>query len=351
MSSATRALRIWLLVLYASVVLMVAVGGITRLTGSGLSMVEWRPVTGWLPPLGEAAWQAEFAAYRSSPQFQQVNAWMQLGDFQRIYFWEYVHRVLGRLVFLLALVPWLVFLRQGALRQGPLGRSAAALLGSVWLLVALQGALGWFMVASGLSARPEVSHLRLAAHLLMAFCLALWVLWLWLELGRGSDQARGASRLGRAAYALVALVLVQCVFGAFMSGLRAGHLFSTFPDMAGEYLPSAFFDGPVLRELVSAPAAIHWTHRALGWLVALVGVALGAGVLLARPGPRAEAAARGLLALVALQFALGALTVVFSVPLTLAVLHQVVALLLASGALVLGQALVSAGPPRPSGAP
>ncbi|MCK6573053.1 COX15/CtaA family protein [Myxococcota bacterium] len=319
-----RAVAHWLLALYALVGLMVAVGGITRLTGSGLSITEWKPVVGALPPLNEADWQRAFDLYQASPQFQQINHWMSLSDFKGIYFWEWFHRLLGRFIGVAFFVPWLVFLVRGHLRGAWARRTAVA-----FVLGGLQGALGWFMVASGLVDVPQVSHYRLAAHLSLAFFVGMYLLWLWLDL-RGSATPPGPERAeaasappGMGAFvAFLALLAVQIVYGAFMAGSRAGYLFQTFPDMNGLYVVT----GDAARFL-NDPVGIHFVHRALGWAVGFAGLALAFRL-------RAWASGRWLGALVVVQFALGVATVMTAVDLTLAVAHQLGAWALLSAAVV-----------------
>jgi len=316
-----RAVAHWLLALYALVALMVAVGGITRLTGSGLSITEWKPVVGALPPLNEADWQRAFDLYRASPQFQQVNHWMALSDFKGIYFWEWFHRLLGRLIGVAFFVPWLLFLVRGRLRGAWARRTAVA-----FVLGGLQGALGWFMVASGLVDVPQVSHYRLAAHLSLAFFVGMYLLWLWLDLRclgtpRSAPVEAAGPPPGRGVLiAFLALLAIQIVYGAFMAGSRAGYLFQTFPDMNGLYLITGhgYLDDPV---------GIHFVHRALGWGVGFAGLALSWRL-------RSWASGRALGVLVLVQFGLGVATVMTSVDLTLAVAHQLGAWALLSATVV-----------------
>lgn len=316
-----RTVLVWLLVLYALVGAMVAVGGITRLTGSGLSMVEWQPLFGAIPPLSEKDWHEVFTQYQSSPQYQQVNHWMQLEDFKRIFLWEYLHRLLGRFIGLACFFPWLYFLGRGQLR----GRFAWMSLGA-FVLGGLQGALGWFMVKSGLVDVPAVSHLRLAAHLSLAFLVGMWLLWTALDLTRPDLIGSKPTRVTRAAWGLVILLSVQIVYGAFMAGTRAGYLFQTFPAMNGAWLAPGWLDmSPVWRNLSQNVAAIHTIHRHFAWVVVL---AFGAFVAWALPRARTKAE-RSLLWLLLgatlVQLALGALTVMSGVQISIAVLHQTLA--------------------------
>lgn len=297
----------WLLVVYALVAVMVCVGGITRLTGSGLSITEWRPIMGALPPMNEADWQHAFDLYRATPQFEKMNHWMSLSDFKGIFFWEWFHRLLGRGIGVVFFVPWLVFTLKGHLR-GRWARATAI----AFVLGGLQGALGWFMVASGLVDEPQVSHFRLAAHLTLAFLVGQYLLWLWLDIRRARADAATVApplALGRPAlWAFVGLLLLQIVYGAFMAGSRAGYLFQTFPDMNGIYWLSS-------PDYLNDPAGIHFVHRTLGWLVGVAG--LGVAWRLRGTGP-----GRAIGALTLLQFGLGVATVMTGVDLVLAVAHQ-----------------------------
>lgn len=328
---ATRAVRRWLWLLWGLVLAMVLLGGITRLTGSGLSITEWAPWMGAIPPTSDAEWQSVFARYRASPQYQLVNHWMQLDDFKRIFFWEYLHRLVGRLVGVVFLGPWLWFLARRMLPPALARKTLLAL-----ALGGSQGVLGWLMVKSGLVNEPHVSHVLLAAHLLLAFGTGQWLLWLALDLGAQAVARPAAPRAQRtAAWAFVALVAVQSGYGAFMAGTRAGLLYATFPDMDGRYLPGPFFHGPVWRELWAGPMAIHWMHRVLAWLVLFHAFALAARLWQAHGRGPVGRAALGLGALAFVQLNLGALTVVLRVPTPMAVAHQAMAYLLLSVAIML----------------
>lgn len=325
----------WLWLLWFLVWAMVVVGGLTRLTGSGLSMVEWHPLMGVWPPLTAEDWLAVFARYQQSPQYELVNHWMSVEDFKRIFLWEYGHRLLGRLIGVAFALPYAFFL----IRKRIVGRDRLRV-GLAFLAGGGQGLLGWYMVKSGLVAQPAVSHFRLAAHLSLAFAVGMYLLWLALNFGEPRDPLFAASRrdgsraLRIGAYALVLVLAMQIVYGAFMAGTHAGLLFSTFPDMNGHWLPGAFFRFSSLSaDLSSNPMAIHWMHRALGWSVAAIVVAL-AWAILRRSGRDADL--RGPVAwlalLTAVQIALGAWTVVQGVALVPAAAHQACAYLLCSSA-------------------
>lgn len=306
--------------LWLGVGAMLVLGGITRLTGSGLSITEWRPVTGFLPPLSAAAWAEEFARYMDSPQGRLVNDWMALDDFKAIFFWEWLHRFWGRALGLLVAIPWAWLGLKGRLR----GRTAWAVLG-VFLLGAAQGLMGWVMVMSGLVDEPRVDHLRLAAHLCLALILTLAILR--LALTQLERPAGGSLRRHRVGVLLVLALLIQCALGAFVAGTRAGLVFPTWPGFGGAWPPpQALTLDPLWRNIVENPAGMHFGHRTVGWLVAL-GV-LGWAAVAWRAGQRRLPAL--LAGLVALQIALGALTVVLHVPVGMAVAHQACAWLLLS---------------------
>lgn len=338
-----RSVSLWLHGLWAFVFAMVAVGGMTRLTGSGLSMVDWRPLMGTLPPLSQEAWLGVFEQYKQSPQFVQVNHWMGLTDFKRIFMWEYGHRLLGRLIGLAFAVPFAYFLLRGRLRGGAVARTLAA-----FVLGGAQGVLGWYMVQSGLVNRPEVSHFRLAAHLSLAFFVGQYLLWLALSFRGPPDGAhapdvhrgRPHTSLFLAVVVLWGLLAAQVVLGAFMAGTHAGLLSATFPDMNGSFAPAPFFRFPSLvANLLHNPLAIHWSHRALGFAVLGVGGVLAMAALRRNVADTAKPAAIAMLSALVLQFVLGASTVVFGVPIALAVAHQLGAYVLMSTAVLLGHRL------------
>jgi cytochrome c oxidase assembly protein subunit 15 len=338
-----RAVRAWLLSLWFLVLAMVMVGGITRLTGSGLSIVEWRPVTGALPPLNEQQWTEAFDAYRHSPQFVHQNSWMTLSDFKQIFFWEYLHRLLGRLIGFATFLPWLYFVVRGYMT-----RAVALRTFSLLLLGGLQGLLGWWMVKSGLVNEPRVSHYRLAAHLILAFGVGQWILWQALELlaprdARAAEAERVPSRLRALALSVVPLLLLQIVYGAFMAGTRAGYLSATFPDMNGHYAPSYFFrSGALADSLLSNPVTIHYVHRVLAFV--LLGYMAFVVFAMRQAHALARASAWLLLAATLGQGLLGVLTVVLRVPLGVAVVHQGGAYVLCGATVVFVHAVLSTAP-------
>ena len=312
-----RWISAWLLLVVGTVLLMVTVGGITRITGSGLSMVEWRPLMGALPPTSEAEWNRVFELYQRSPQFQQVNDWMTLGDFQRIFFWEYVHRLLGRLIGLITIIPWVFFALRGWFERRILVGSGVGI-----LLGAAQGGLGWFMVRSGLVDVPEVSHFRLAAHLLLAFFIGQWFLWLFLEHARQRPRPRWVRNLPGWLWGWIAILTLQTLYGAFMAGTRAGYIFFTFPDFNGFYLPAPVLDpGNWLTHKV----AIHWIHRVLAFVV--LGYAWFVWQKTRDIAPRISLT---IAATVTAQVLLGILTILSYMNIAVAVVHQATAFLVLS---------------------
>jgi cytochrome c oxidase assembly protein subunit 15 len=331
---ASRAVAIWIFSVAAMVLAMVVVGGVTRLTRSGLSIVEWKPVTGALPPMGEQAWLAEFAKYQASPEYLHVNHGMTLDGFKSIFLVEWFHRLLGRLVGVVTFVPLIFF----AVRKR-LGRRRATQLGVLFVLGGLQGALGWFMVKSGLVDVPRVSPYRLTAHLLMALGIFCGLIWAGLdELGALDPSSAGApspARPRRLAAALTTLTVITIAWGGFMAGLHAGHVAPTFPTMNGSWIPGGMLGAsPGLATPFENAITVHFLHRLLAYATATLAIVAAVAALRAPGGGpfrgRAHAAAYGVLAIVALQITLGALTVLWHVPVWLATWHQ------GNGALLLG---------------
>ncbi len=323
--SAPRSVRVWLHLVWLMILAMVIVGGITRLTGSGLSMVEWHPLMGAVPPIGEAEWNEVFDLYKESQQYQKVNHWMDLEAFKKIFFWEYIHRLLGRLIGVVVLLPCVWFALRKQLSRRLIGQTIIAI-----VLGGLQGLLGWFMVKSGLVDDPAVSHFRLAAHLLLAFLVGQWMLWMILDL-KYADAARSAvpASLRRAIKFFLLLLLVQIAYGAFVAGLRAGHMAMTFPDMNGYYAPSHFFTGEgLIDNLLHVPLAVHYLHRLLAIAVLAIGIWLWMRIRRADVSAGMSRANHWMLLLLLAQVGLGIWTVMSYISIHLAVAHQGCAYLL-----------------------
>ena len=307
-----RALKLWLFAVAGLVGLMVVVGGITRLTGSGLSMVEWRPLMGTLPPLTDAEWNRVFSLYRQSPEYLEINTGMTLAEFKRIFFWEFFHRLLGRLIGLAYGLPLLGFMIFRAVPPGMLGRLLLLL-----LLGGLQGGIGWWMVTSGLADDPMVSQYRLAVHLGMALLIFGLLLWTALDLADGPAPAPfGVSSAGYPAFCLVLLGLT-ILAGAFVAGLDGGLLYNEYPLMGNGLVPIEYGEMGLL-DAFENPASAQLHHR----LLALTTVVAIAGLWWY--GLKAGLASRShvVLAAVLLQFLLGIITLLHAVPVSLGTMHQ-----------------------------
>jgi len=327
-----RRLGIWLTIWAAMLFLLILIGGATRLTESGLSITEWKPVTGVVPPLGNAEWQLAFQKYQAIPQFQALNARMTLPEFKRIFLWEYVHRLWARLVGVAFAVPLLWFLAKGMVP-----RAVRRRLWLLLILLAAQGALGWFMVASGLSVRTEVSQYRLAAHFAAALLIYGATVWTAAEFlrGRPPEHTPDLHRVRLRATAITALAVVTAIAGAFVAGLRAGHMFNTFPLMAGQVVPPGYSAmSPWWRNLFENPAAVQFNHRVLA-LLTFLAILLFWGSARGRRLPKPTQTAIGLLMGAAiLQVGLGITTLLLAVPVGLGVAHQGGAVLLITCALL-----------------
>ena len=328
-AQADRAVGIWLFSIAALIAMMVVVGGLTRLTGSGLSITEWQPVTGVIPPLSQGDWQAEFAKYQGTPQYELLNRGMGLAAFKTLYLWEWTHRLLGRILGFVFLVPFLAFLWQRRID----GRIASRL-GIIFLLGAAQGALGWWMVQSGLTdGRVVVSQYRLAAHLGLATILFGYVFWTALEIA-GAPRVRRPVSFGVtiSSFGFAMLVFVQMLLGAFMAGIHAGLAFNTWPGYDGRWLPLGLFNlSPWWRNHFENHALVHFQHRTVGYLVAVAAAILFWS--LKNAGRPARIASIHVAAFLTLQITLGIVTVVMSVALAPAALHQICALALFASAL------------------
>ncbi len=319
----------WLCVLFVLVAVMVVVGGLTRLTDSGLSITEWNVVTGAIPPMNEADWQFQFDLYRASPEFTEQNFSMDLAGFKSIYWWEWGHRLLGRVIGLVWAVGFIWFQTRKAIPTGWTGR----LLG-IGGLIGLEGAIGWWMVSSGLTGRMvDVASYRLAGHLGLAFVILGLLAWFVMKLRRGDAvllQARrqrqvGLSRLG---LVLVGLVFVQVLLGALVAGIDAGRNYPTWPLMAGEFLPSESFAlAPWWSNFFENAGLVQFNHRMLGYVVLALGM-FGWWVSRVSSLDGVKRAFGWMALALAGQVALGIVTVVYAAPLVLASLHQVGAMVL-----------------------
>jgi heme a synthase len=319
----TQAVRLWLFAVAALIFFMVIVGGATRLTESGLSITEWKPVTGVIPPLTETDWRAAFDSYRQIPQYSALNPDMTLAGFKAIYAWEWGHRLLARLIGLAFILPALWFWRRGAL-AGALGRQVLVATG----LLALEPIVGWWMVSSGLADRVEVAQDRLALHLLIA--AATYATLIYAAVGLGpARRAFASAGFAASAAALAALIFVQLGLGALVAGLRAGLIYNTWPLMSGKWLPGGLFGlTPWPASIVDDVTTAQFDHRLVAYLVVLFTLGQAYAAWRRAPGSPLARRAAGLAALALLQAGLGIATLLFVVPIGLALAHQAMALAL-----------------------
>jgi cytochrome c oxidase assembly protein subunit 15 len=322
-SDRSRAVTIWLLTVAALVVGMVVVGGSTRLTGSGLSITQWKPISGALPPLSPADWQAEFARYRAIPQFRFVNPGMTLDQFRFIYWWEWSHRFLARLLGAVFLIPfaWFALRRQLARRLfGPLA--------VVFVLCGLEPLVGWWMVASGLSVRVSVAPERLMLHLGIAFALLAALVWTAMEAWAGSARKTLPSPWGGRSLGLATLIYAQILLGALVAGNQAGLVYNDWPLFAGHLLPTDYAGQGLWATVAHSQAAVQLHHRLLAYLLLVVAVAIGASAWRSRSlPPESKLLGAAVAGAVVLQALLGIATLMMRVPISLGVAHQLMAAL------------------------
>ncbi len=317
-----RAIGYWLLFMTGLVLLMVMVGGATRLTESGLSMVDWRPVTGTLPPLNEQAWQAEFSKYKTSPEYKLRNMGMSLGEFKGIFYWEWGHRLLGRLIGLFFFIPLVWFWMKGRIPDGYKPKLVA-----LFILGGSQGLLGWYMVMSGLVDEPAVSHYRLASHLGLALFIMAALFWTALSLLNPTPE-RVERPLKMLTHLAMLVLVVQIVMGALVAGLKAGLIYNTWPNMGDTFVPEGLLAlEPVWRNFMDNAVTVQFDHRIGAYLLSVITILVlwrGWGA-----GGRLRAAANVAAVLVAVQMLLGIMTLLLAVPVAWGTAHQ------GGGALVL----------------
>jgi cytochrome c oxidase assembly protein subunit 15 len=333
-SEIDRRIAQWLLVCCALVFTMVVLGGITRLTGSGLSMVDWRPVSGVLPPLTDEAWQKTFEMYQATPEFQKVNSHMDVHDFKGIFWLEYLHRLLGRTIGIVFLLPFLFFVWQGYIHKNEWFKY-----GTMFVLGGMQGLLGWYMVRSGLIDNPHVSQYRLTAHLVAAFLIYAYMFWVALSLLYPKTGGAAHPWYGKA-LALTALITVTVISGGFVAGLKAGKVYNTFPMMGDYWIPPGVMAlDPWWSNFFDNIATVQLDHRILAistfTLIVIFWLRIPKGEL----PTRARKSVNALLHTGILQIALGITTLLLVVPVPLAAAHQAVAMILFTVALFLCHAL------------
>jgi cytochrome c oxidase assembly protein subunit 15 len=344
-----RAVRWWLISIAALIAIMVLVGGATRLTESGLSIVEWKPVTGALPPLNQEQWTQAFDAYKTIPQYRELNAGMNLAEFKTIFWWEWSHRLLGRVIGVAYLLPFLWFLWRGVL-----GTDLRRRLWLIFGLGALQGVVGWWMVASGLSQRVEVSHYRLATHLVLAlliFAGIVWTLRRLVERPPSTVSATVSARLKITGVALLVLTFVQLYLGALVAGLRAGKIYNTWPDIDGGLVPSTarlFFETPWWRNLFDNALTVQFQHRMVAYTLFVLAALHVLDAVRSRAGTSVINGAWWLAAAVTLQATLGILTLLNQVPTALGLAHQAVAIVVLTAAITQAERLATRKPEQTS---
>lgn len=318
-----RAVAIWLLICCGLVFAMVVLGGFTRLTGSGLSMADWRPLMGWLPPLTEAEWQRVFELYQATPEYQKVNSHMDVAAFKSIFWLEFLHRLLGRTIGLVFAVPFVVFLAKGYIKAAEWPKYLL-----MFVLGGMQGVLGWYMVKSGLVDVPHVSQYRLTAHLVAAFMIYAYMFWVAMSLLFPSTQTGRHAWFGKS-LALTVLTSVTIISGGFVAGLKAGKIYNTFPMMGDHWIPpGAMALEPVWRNFFDNMTTVQLDHRVLAITTLLAVIAFWLKARKADLPARTRPAVNALLHTAVLQVALGITTLLLAVPIILGVAHQAVAMLL-----------------------
>lgn len=326
-----RIIRIWLYGIAFLVFVMVLVGGATRLTESGLSITEWQPIHGIIPPIGEEQWQEEFLKYQQIPEYQQLNLGMTLSEFKQIYWWEWAHRLLARLVAVAFLLP-LIWLWA----TGRIERALRPQLVGIFLLGGLQGAVGWWMVASGLTERTDVSQYRLATHLIVACLIFAYSIWvargLVPERPRATYPARGIKIFGAV---LIALVFLQLYLGGLVAGLNAGFQNNDWPLMAGQVVPAGMWSEDTWwRNFFENPITAQFFHRIVAYGIAILVVWHAIHLARTMPGSRTTWSSYRVVALVGLQVVLGIATLMSAVPIGLGLAHQGLAILLLAGVIM-----------------
>lgn len=326
-------IAMWLLACCALILGIVVIGGLTRLTGSGLSMVEWKPIVGLLPPLNEDEWLATFELYRKSPEYRYVNIGMTVDGFKSIFWLEYIHRMIGRFIGMAFLLPFLYFWIRGKIERGLLPKLIL-----MFVLGGMQGALGWYMVASGLSEDPHVSQYRLTAHLGLAVVIYVYILWVALSL-LGKDRIRfdnDVPSLRRFAGLLTAFAFITILSGGFVAGLKAGYAYNTFPLMGGQLIPDGLLAlQPTWSNFFDNIVTVQFTHRILAITLLVLIVALWTMARYHELERGTRITVHAALGIALLQVSLGISTLVMHVPLALASAHQTVAVLLLSALVVL----------------
>lgn len=323
-SDRSRPVAVWLLAIAVLVIAMVLVGGATRLTGSGLSITEWKPVTGAIPPMGEEGWQNEFAKYRQIPQYQQVNRGMSLAEFKSIYRWEWAHRLLARLVVAVFALPLVWFLIRRQIPRRLVWRCAG-----MFGLLAMQAVVGWWMVASGLAGRVSVAPERLATHLGLALALFVLLVWTALDAEAGQPRQSNPTRWQSGALVFLGAVFLQCLLGALVAGAHAGFIYNDWPLMGGTLFPRDYAGDSLWATLAHNQASVQLHHRLGAYLLLIAALTVaGLAARARRLSRETRVLAFAVGAVTLLQAALGVATLMAGTPLWLGILHQLGALAL-----------------------
>ena len=325
-SLSDKKIAYWLLTGCFLILCMIVIGGITRLTGSGLSMVEWKLIMGVLPPFSETEWQSTFNNYKQFPQYKMINFEMTLEEFKSIFLWEYIHRMWGRLIGIVFIIPFVFFLYKKWINKLLLNKLLV-----LFTLGAIQGIIGWWMVKSGLVDRPNVSAYRLTIHLSLAVITLCYSLWLALGLLQPKNHENQIinTNVIKLSYIITALIFIQIIWGGFMAGLKAGLFYSTFPKIKGQWIPDGMWVmDPPWKNLFENITTVQFIHRTTGILLVVLIIILWVMSMRKLPNYQLKVGVNLLLFLVIVQVALGIFTLINSVPITLAVLHQIFAIIL-----------------------
>lgn len=324
-TNSNNAIIIWLLTGCVLIFFLIIVGGITRLTHSGLSMVEWNLIIGSVPPMNDQSWQSVFDKYKQFPEFKELNYYFTLKDFKYIFWWEYIHRMFGRMIGVVFLLPFFYFLVKKRVDKVLLRKLII-----IFLLGAFQGFLGWFMVKSGLVNVPRISHYRLAAHLITAFLVCGYTFWVALDLiFLNAENKTDFSILRKLTRILSGILILQILYGALVAGLRAGLVHNTFPMMDGQWIAdSVTVLKPVWKNFINGMSGVQFIHRYLAYAIVIIAGAIWWKSRNLDLDRNQHIALMSLILIVAIQFLLGVLTLLFVVPVVLAILHQAAALLL-----------------------
>ncbi len=322
-----KQISIWLIASIALIFIMIVVGGTTRLTKSGLSMVEWHPISGIIPPITDIEWETEFSKYKKFPEYQKINSSMTLSQFKFIFFWEYIHRLIGRILGIFFIVPFCWFLFKKFLN-----RDLIKNLLFIFFLGGLQGLIGWYMVKSGLIDIPQVSHYRLATHLVLAFSLLSYILWVLLKINKKHiefSSTKTKNKLKPIINWILVILIFQIIYGAFTAGLKAGYGWNTFPKMAGQWVPNGLFSiSPWYMNLTENNFTVQFIHRMLGWVLSMIIPGFWSYSHRFELSSQHKKALDWLLYALIIQFILGISTLIMVVPIWLGVMHQAGAIIL-----------------------